>query len=134
MSVIDTETGIPMTRNIRIMILKRARAILSNRDRWTAGRLRRKYGDGTEKFCLLGACEQAVYDLGIREPALTAFQGGRDRIRENNAYQLGRDLKLSDYSRKTYGAPPEGVNDDNGYETTLRLLDEFTQKVEAGEV
>ena len=133
-SVTDTKTGIPMTRNFRIMILKRAREILSDRNKWTVGRLMRRTSDGVERFCLLGACEQAVYELGIRERAVTAFQGGRDRGRETNAYQLGRDLKLYDYARGNYGLPPEGVNDDRGYDDTMKLLDEFTAKVEKGEV
>jgi hypothetical protein len=118
--------SIPMTRNNRVNILRRAREIISDRTRWTSGALRKGIGFN-DSFCLLGACEQAVYDLGLAKRDSTAFMAKKGQI---NAYELGRQLQLTEFSKKTRGGKkPDLVNDEDGYEATLRLLDDYLQVV-----
>lgn len=124
------KTGIKMTKKNRLAILKRARAIITPKSRWTKGRLRRKTSDGEFKYCLLGACEQAAYELDLAEkPERGAFSEHSNR---GLGYALGNDLSLWSYSREKYCAAPYTLNDTWGHEGALRLLDEYIDEVEKG--
>ena len=60
-------TGIRMTKRNKLRIVKRARKILSHPYNWTSGMLRKgsSYDEGGYRYCVLGACERAAYDLGL---------------------------------------------------------------------
>lgn len=128
-------SGIPMTRNNKLTILQRAREILSVRSSWTQNRL---YGvvNGVPQYCLLGAIEQAAYDTGLAQP-LHPFDSYSEEDedgeiileREELGYRLGPDLRLEEYAIKQFGQAPVSVNDQQGYEKTLQLLDEYINVV-----
>lgn len=118
-------TKVEMTPQNRLNILVRAREILSDKENWTTGLLRRR---STGQYCLLGACEQAVYDLGLAKQQADAFEGYEDSF---DAFALGRDLSLYTYAQEKYGASPDSVNDRQGYEPTMKLLDEYIEIVRA---
>ena len=121
-------TGIKMTKKNRLAILERARALIADKKRWTKGRLRRKTS-GVYQYCVLGACEQAAYDLGLAEPGATAFL---ERDCGGLGYILGLDLSLQAYSRETRDLAAYEVNDAQGHEGALSLLDEYIGEVKKG--
>lgn len=133
---VGSRTGIKLTKKNRVAILARAREIISDKKRWTTKKLRRKRGDQYQ-YCLLGACEQAAYDLGIIEPTGKAF---REQIKgtltkpaeEGLGYRLGMDLSLYEYSKETRQAAPFRVNDDYGHEAAVKLLDDYLAEVKKG--
>ncbi len=113
-------------RNVKLSLLRRAREIISDRDRWTQQYLRTEK-DGKERFCVLGAIEKAAYDLGLAEPPDRPFDGAGSL-----GYQLGDDLSLETYAAERYECAAWSVNDSLGYETTLEMLDGYIGEVEAG--
>jgi hypothetical protein len=125
--MIKTKTGIPMTKNNRLNILRRAREIISDPRRWASKTLR-DYDGTQERFCVIGACEQAAYDLGLAQAGPDAFLGREDGT-ALNGYDLGEDLALTEYSRRQYGDVPWAVNDRRGHESTIELLDRFIAEV-----
>lgn len=124
------KTGIKMTKKNRLAILTRAREIISDRKRWTKGRLRRKVR-GEYRYCLLGACEQAVYDLGLAEPGKDAFSEPNVGIGYNITfgYEIGDEVSIRDYSLRTKGISPDWVNDLFGHEGALDLLDGYIDEL-----
>jgi hypothetical protein len=124
-------TVIPMTKENRLNILKRAREILSSPSRFATGRLRKEFG-GFERFCVLGACERAVYDLDLAKEGPTSFRRTEVKREEPpvDAYQLGRDLSLHEFAVRNYSTTPDGVNDTFGYERTIEMLDSYIVEVE----
>lgn len=128
------QSGIPMTPENRLGILRRAREILSKRTRWTGCALRQGQGDEAS-YCVLGACEQAAYDLGLAEVGIYPFQSDDDG-NEALGYRLGIDLSIDAYAREKYGIADYrayDVNDTLGYEAVMNLLDEYIAKCEAGQ-
>lgn len=128
-------SGIPMARNVRLSILKRAREILSDVSSWTTEELR-VIIDGKPKYCVLGAIEQAAYDLNyadasagsLARPFVDAGDGQGPL-----AYRLGDDLSLNTFAQEEYGEPNAyNVNDNRGYDTTMRMLDRYIVEVEEG--
>ena len=124
-------SGIPMARNVRLSILKRAREILSDVSNWTTQELR-EIIDGKPKYCVLGAIERAAYDLGYAKETdgrpFQSYEGG-----EPLAYRLGDDLSLNTYAAERYGQTNAwNVNDNEGYETTMDMLDTYIVEVEEG--
>lgn len=122
-----------MTKKNRLAILTRAREILSEPKNWTRGALRRKKRDGYG-YCVLGACEQAAYDLGLAEPQKTAFRTAQNRsdVFEGIGYSLGHELSLQAFSRETRRDAVTTVNDYDGYKAIVQLLDEYILEVKAG--
>jgi len=126
------KTGIPMTKENILGILGRARAILSNPDNWGTADLRRSNVSGKTQYCVLGAIEQAAYDLGLKTPGPAAFKGMSDDF---SGYALGEEISLYEYSKKKYnGLNPFQVNDTRGYEKTLELLDGYIDEVQSREM
>jgi hypothetical protein len=121
---------IVVAENMRLAILKRAREILSVKERWGKTHLRRNTGpNGAPQYCVLGACEQAFYDLGYKHtPGVLPFTEDMQGL----GYVLGKELSLSAYARERYGMAPWRVNDRLGYEKTVEMLDEYIEEVEAG--
>lgn len=107
----------------RLAVVRRARKILSDKDRWTKQRLRVKRRNVEPRYCVLGAIEQATYELGYAEPTGRAFR--EDESRPNSGYMLGRQMSLSEFSKRKYGMLPFSVNDTLGWEAVLELLDDY---------
>lgn len=127
----ETKSGIPMTPENRIGILKRAREILSSPVRWTKSSLQSDGPQGPQ-YCVLGACEQAAYDLGLAERT-HPFRGEDDV--EALGYRLGNDLSLNSYARWKYRHvyfTAYDVNDTLGYDATIQMLDGYIEECEAG--
>ena len=122
------QTSVKMTKKNRLAILKAARKIISDPKRWTTGKLRRRI-KGEYKYCLLGAVEQATYDLGLAEPGPKAFV---ERESQGLGYKLSGDLSLETYSFETRHASPYSVNDLTGREGALSLLDDYITEVQKG--
>lgn len=122
--------NVPMTKNNRINIVQRAREILSDRKHWTSGKLRKQSISGGYdgfQYCLLGACELALYELGLSNKIGAGFGGAQNgEANTIDAYVLGRELGLADYSQQKFNdRTPDDVNDRLGYDKVLELLDGF---------
>lgn len=124
-------TGIRMTKRNKLRIVKRARKILSDPYSWTVGALRKKtnYGEGDPqwRYCALGACERAAYDLGLAEERTGSFGPGSEAL----GYQLSHELGLHQFSVERLKRSVPEVNDGIGYTTTVKLLDEFICETES---
>lgn len=118
-----------IARNVRLEILRRAREILSDSSNWTTKHLRRFGPDGAPRYCVLGAIEQASYDVGYATETAQSF---RDGDQDKGGYLLGNELSLDTYARERYDRTPWSVNDSFGYEATMRMLDEYIVEVEEG--
>jgi hypothetical protein len=135
MTATKFRTQVKMTKKNRLAILQRARDLIADKKYWTHGRLRRKIA-GTQqyRYCLLGACEQAVYDLNLAEPNKKAFseeiaEGGEEL---GLGYLIGKDISLYAYSQETRRADPWNVNDREGHQGALDLLDGYIGEVKKG--
>lgn len=129
----STLSGIEMSKNTKLSILRRARKILSNPMKWGKGNL---YNEEQDTYCLLGACERAAYDLGLfTEDPGNSFDNG-DFGGEGLGYVLGKDLSLYEYTAERYQTraftAPYQVNDRLGYDETLKFLDSYIVEVEQG--
>lgn len=125
-------TDVPMTKENRLAILKEARKILSDEKAWTSGELMEISEDGKPQYCVLGAVEQATYTLGLAKQGEGSFTGDDYENEDGiNAYDLGRDLSLFDYSNRVFDRSPEDVNDALGYASAIALLDGYIAEVEA---
>ena len=118
-----------IARNVKIEILRRAREILSVKDNWTTKHLRRFSPDGAPQYCVLGAIEQASYDVGYATPNDASFVDGDQ---QRGGYLLGSQLSLDTYARERFKRTPWAVNDSYGYEATMRMLDDYIVEVEEG--
>lgn len=124
-----SRTGIKMTKKNRLAILTRAREIISDPKRWTRGALRRKI-KGQYRYCLLGACEQAAYELGFAEPGKGAFGEYSDDGHEIGfAYALGGDVSIEEYARRTRHMSPHSVNDRKGHPGAVQLVDDYIKEL-----
>lgn len=119
-----SKTGIRMTKKNRVAILSRAREIISDKKNWTRRKLRRREGD-RYRYCLLGACEQAAYDLGLAEPGKMSFAERLADSQDPFGYLLGVDISIQDFSLITTGKPAQAVNDQDGYEAAVKLVDDY---------
>lgn len=119
------QTKIKMTKKNRLAILRRAREIITDPKNWTQGRLRRRVKPGDYRYCLLGACEQAAYDLELANPKDEKIFNEDEGL----GYRLGRDLSLSTYSMETRKRSAHGVNDSDGHQGALSLLDDYIAEV-----
>lgn len=146
----NSKSGIPMTQENRLMILRRAREIISDVRNWNTGSLRIDVlePDGTARptYCVLGAIEQAAYDtqLATEQPDNSfddSYWNENDPHSAPLGYLLGSDLSLDTFAGETYGYTERtirglrsafGVNDELGYETTLEMLDRYIVEVEQG--
>lgn len=125
-------SGIRMARNTRLGILRRAREILSDESHWTKGVLRKKQIGGETQYCVAGALEQAAYDLGYAEQQASSFDDGDWLGQGPLGFLLSGEVSLNTYSSQTYGALPWSINDRNGYEKAVELLDGYIVEVEEG--
>lgn len=121
-----SRTGIKMTKKNKLAIVRRAREIISDPKRWTKRRLRRKV-QGEYRYCLLGACEQAVYDLGLAEPGEKAFAESKLPFYDCSTfgYQIGLDVSIQKYSLHKEGMSADNINDIGGHKAALELLDGY---------
>lgn len=122
--------GIKMTKTNRLKILRRARQLIEDKKYWTHGKLRRRVGT-RYTYCLLGACEQAMYDVGLAEPGPKAFTEQPTSTGEGAiGYRVGRELSLQTFAMEKYRRSPDAINDLSGHEGALSLLDEYIAEVE----
>ncbi len=134
------KSGIAMARNVRLEILRRTREILSDKDNWTTSYLRYKDDHGKARYCLVGAMERAAYDLGIaKEQEGNSFDDSEwlDDGEGPLGYRLANDISIDTYVSETYRGRYEkafNVNDAEGYEAAMQLLDSYIVEVEAGRI
>lgn len=119
-----------IARNVRLEILRRAREIIGVKENWTTKYLR-KMENGAPRYCVLGAIEQAAYDVGYIDPTKVGrkFADGNENT---GGYLLGKELSLNEFARERHGSAPWQVNDRLGYETTLKMLDDYIVEIEEG--
>lgn len=124
--------GIPMTKENRLNILTRAYEILSNPTNWTTRKLRTGSEEYGYSYCMLGACEQAVYDLGLAVETEASFDKVPSEV-PVDAYNLGTGLSLEKYVRDRYGYGPVTINDADGYRTVMEAMHDYIEQVKEEE-